>query len=492
MVSFDAIPSDIRTPGQFIEISNSRAISGGLDHRALIVAQILAAGTVGEAVPTLVPSPDLAETYLGAGSHAAEMARAFIAANPSTPLWVIGLNDAGGATANTRTLTVTGPASADGSIYLYIGGRRVTLAVTSGDAQNDIATALNAAIQAHKDYARMPFTSGVGTNVVTLTARNAGTVTAGVDVRLNYLQGESLPAGVGLVIAVGTAGATDPDITDALDVIGDVQYHTLASSLADETSVDAIVAHLLEKWGPMEQKAGQAFVGADGDLSALQTMGALYNSQFLTIWETGGLAAGSPTPAYVAAAAVAGVDAFQTTVDSIRPRQTLPVPGVLPPAQGDRFSREERDTLLNSGIATHTVDSGGNVLIERLITTYQTSPAGVPDASYLDVERMRALDYIRTDLRTYIAGKYPRHKLANDGTLYAPGQAVVTPSTIKAEIAARSRLWEENVLIENREQFLADLLVQRNADDPDRLDYQLVPDLANGFRIGAGQIQFLP
>lgn len=491
MVSFDAIPSDIRTPGQFIEVSNARAI-GGAEHRALIIAQILAAGSVDQATPTLVPSGDLAETYFGAGSQAAEMARAFKAANPSTELWAIGLDDAGGSAAHTRTLTVTGPATADGTVYLYIGGRRITLAVASGDAQNAIAAALNAAYQAHKDYARMPFTSAVDTNVVTLTARNKGTVAAGIDVRLNYQQGESLPAGVGIAIAAGVAGSGDPDITDALDVIGDVQYHTIISSLADETNVDALVAHLNAKWGPMEQKEGHAFVGASDDLSGLQTIGALYNSQFLTVCGFGGLSAGSPTPVYVAAAVAGAVDAFQTPIDPLRPRQTLPLPGVLPPAQGDRFSREERETLLRSGIATFTVDAGGNVLIERLITTYQESPAGVPDTSYLDVETLRTLAFLRWDVRTYIQGKYPRHKLADDGTLFDPGQAVVTPSTIKAELIARSDLWERRALIENRDQFIEDLLVQRNQSDPNRLDFRICPDLANGFRVGAGQIQFLP
>lgn len=492
MVSFESIPAGIRTPGQFVEISNARASSGGAQHVALLIGQILAAGTVSESVPTLVPSKELGETYFGAGSHLAEMCRAFKEANPSTELWAIGLNDADGATVHTRLLTVIGTASAAGTICLYIGGRRVALTVASGDGQEDIASALDAAIKAHKDYARMPFTSSVDTNVVTLTAKNKGSVANGIDVRVNYLQGESLPAGVSVVIASGVLGAGDPDITDALDVIGDVQYHTIASSLADQTNVTALTDFLLGKWGPLEQQAGQAFIAASGNLSALQSQGALYNTQFLTIWETGGLTAGSPTPTYVAAAAVAAIDAFHTVLDPIRPRQTLRVPGVMPPAQGDRFSREERDTLLNSGIATHIVDAGGNVLIERLITTYRTSPAGVPDTSYLDVETMRGLDYLRTDWRNYIQGKYPRHKLANDGTLYAPGQAVVTPATIRAEAIARSSLWEQMALIENREQFIESLVVQRNATDPNRLDYVLVPDLANGFRVGAGQIQFLP
>lgn len=491
MVSFNEIPSDVRTPGQFLEINNARAPSSPAQHVALVIGQRLAAGTVAEAVPTLVPNASAGETYFGIGSHIAEMLRVFKAVNPYTEVWAIAVDDDGGSTARQVTLSVTGPATAGGTIYLYIGGRRVTVSVASGDAATVIATAINTAIQGHTDYARMPFSSEVATNVVTLTARNAGTVANQVDVRLNYLQGESLPAGVGVAIAQSVAGAVDPSVTTATDVIGDVQYHTIATSLNDTTNVAALVTFLESRWDAMVEKDGQAFVGTQGNLSTLQTYGGNFNSFVLTAFETGGLAANSPTPPYLAAANVAAVDAHQTNLDPARPRQTLELSQVLPPAAGDQFSREERDTLLRNGIATHRVVQG-KVQIERLITTYQTSPAGAPDTSYMDITRPRTLAYLRYDLRTYLQNKYPRHKLADDGTLFDPGQAVVTPNTIKSEILSRARVWERAALIENLEQFKTDLIVERDATDKERINYVLAPDLVNGFRVGAGQIQFIP
>jgi len=41
-----------------------------------------------------------------------------------------------------------------------------------------------------------------------------------------------------------------------------------------------------------------------------------------------------------------------------------------------------------------------------------------------------------------IALRYPRHKLADDGTNFARGQAVATPGLIRAEIVARAIQWE--------------------------------------------------
>jgi phage tail sheath gpL-like len=45
-------------------------------------------------------------------------------------------------------------------------------------------------------------------------------------------------------------------------------------------------------------------------------------------------------------------------------------------------------------------------------------------------------------------------------------------------------------LVENIEQFKTDLIVERNVQDPNRLDFLLPPDLVNQFIVGAAQIQF--
>jgi len=97
---------------------------------------------------------------------------------------------------------------------------------------------------------------------------------------------------------------------------------------------------------------------------------------------------------------------------------------------------------------------------------------------------------IRHDWRDYIRRKYPRHKLANDGTRFAPGQSVATPNLIKAEAVAKFREWEELGLVENFEQFKADLIVERSPTDPNRLDVLMPPDVINGLRVLATKIQF--
>ena len=49
------------------------------------------------------------------------------------------------------------------------------------------------------------------------------------------------------------------------------------------------------------------------------------------------------------------------------------LPGLLPPAPADRFTRQERDLLLRDGISTFTVDQGGNVLPNATVRAFRTS-----------------------------------------------------------------------------------------------------------------------
>ena len=175
--------------------------------------------------------------------------------------------------------------------------------------------------------------------------------------------------------------------------------------------------------------------------------------------------------------------------DPARPLQTLELVGITPSPIGKRFTLTEKQTLLTSGIATSYV-AGGYVRIERCITTYQTNSLGDADTSYLDSNTLHSLAYIIRRLKSVVTSKYPRCKLADDGTHYGPGQAIVTPSVIKSEIIAMYSRLETEGIVENAEAFAENLIVERNASDPNRVDVLLPPDLVNQLRIFATLVQF--
>lgn len=163
---------------------------------------------------------------------------------------------------------------------------------------------------------------------------------------------------------------------------------------------------------------------------------------------------------------------------------------MVAPKEADRFTRAQRELLLVDGIATFTVDNGGTCRVERTVTTYQTNALGIEDVAYLDLETVTTLAYLRATLRDRIATKFPRHKLADDGTNYGIGQAIVTPSVIRMELIALAREWEEAGLVEQLDQFIGDLIVERDDSDPNRVNALVPPDMVNQFRQFAAAIQF--
>src|SRR3546814_19516504 len=74
------------------------------------------------------------------------MIKALRLANDTTETWALPLADLPAGTAATGTLTVTGAATAAGTLVLSHGGQRITVGVTSGDTDAAVATAIVAAI----------------------------------------------------------------------------------------------------------------------------------------------------------------------------------------------------------------------------------------------------------------------------------------------------------------------------------------------------------
>ena len=484
-ISFNSIPNSIRVPGNYVEFDNSRALRGLNDWpaRVLIMGQRLTAGTIAQSVLTRVTDPTQARTYFGRGSNLAHMFEAWFA-NPSlVEVWGIALDDTG--VAATGTITVTGPSTATGAIALMIGGRRVEVTIFSGTAATAIATAIRDTINAALD---LPVTATVAAAVVTLTARGRGEIGNSIDVRHSFLPTDSLPAGTGLTIGTMQSGSGNPNVTTALDVVSDTWFTDFVTPWVDSSNMFALENRLATNFGPLAQRDGHAWAAVSGGShSGLITYGAARNSPNSSIIAV----RNSPTPPWEWSAQLAAVCIPALAIDPARPVQTLQLPTVVPPRVNDRFTFVERDALLRDGLSSFRVNDAGQVFVERVVTTYQTAPSGAEDVSYLDIETVKTLSYIRYDLRTMIALRFPRHKLANDGTAFARGQNVVTPGTLKAEIVARFKQWEAAGLVEGVDQFKQDIIVVRNASDPNRLDALLPPDLVNQFRVLAAQIEFL-
>ncbi len=510
MISFNNVPTSIRTPGVYTEVDPSRALKGLVQnpHRALIIGQRdWTVSTIEPETLIAITNDSLADGYFGVGSQLALMCNKFKKNNPNTELQAMALSE--GTTYKTASCSIQlsealndAAASVAGTWYLMINGEKCYVYISIGDLANQIASDLEAIINSNDNLPCRASASGwaaASGGHLMLEAKWSGITGSHIDIRDNYYQGQVVPScfstnstpiqsnQTSALNFHGGAGAIDLD--DAWAVIANDQFHYVIQPANDATNLTSIEGELEDRFLPLNDLQGHGFTGARNTHTLLANLGNGRNSPHNTIIG----AAGFPQLPEEWASALGAVAAWNLNIDPARPLHFLKLKGLLPPKIEDRFSRAERDLHLYDGIATHIVDTGGNVLIERCITTYQKTALNTLDPTFLDVQTVATLGEIRYQYKAKMERIFliPRFKLADDTFPVTPGSKVATPSIVKMEIISLFTLLRDRGIIENLDQFIDELIVERDITDRNRINCLLPADLINQFRILASVLQFI-
>lgn len=498
MVTFNNIPTTIRLPGQYTEVDNSRALKGTAanPHKVLILGQKTSDGTAAVGELKQISGELVGNGFFGPKSILGRMCRKFKQANPYTQVFAIALDSSGGvkASANIRLSQALSHYSVVSTsnelLHFAVNGDNVIVTLENGWSVADVNSAIVDAVNA-LPYCPVVASAISASSLVKLTAVNSGTLGNTIDIRFNARTGEEYPTcfADSVILSAFTGGTGDPDVDAAWAVISNEQYHYIVSPYSDSTNLDMLDTELAKRFGPMCDQQGHALTAFKGTYASSAAQGKLGNSPFISIL---GYYNGQQSQEEWAAA-FGAVCAYYLNDDPARPLQTLKLPGLIAPAIIDRYSRSERELLLFDGVSTWDVDANGNVVLERVITTYRTDAIGNVDPSYLNIETMATLSEIRYQykLRMYNRFLSQRFKLADDTFPVQPGMKVATPKTIRQEIVALFSELQDKGLIENLEEFSKNLVVERDANDRDRVNVLLPPDLINQFRILATQLQFI-
>jgi phage tail sheath gpL-like len=496
MISFNNISENIRTPGHYAEVDNSRALQNLLPnpHKVLILGQKHSDGTGVFDTVYNISRDGLADGYFGPGSVLARMCETFKLNNKNTELHAMAVGSGIGGVAASGTLNFsdalrgTAEISVPGTYYFMAAGTQLTIDIPMSASGQAIASLLASAINANS---KLPVHAVVATGSVRISAVQSGTLGNYIAIQQNFYAGQSNPLGFSrAVVITGMAGGTtDPDIGDAWAVIDGDQYQYICQPYIDDVNLTEIEDELSDRFGPMVDMQGHGFTAVRGTLASCTTLGNARNSPHNTIIG----AYQSPTCPEEWAAALTGVASKYLNEDPARPLQYLELKGVIAPPVTDRFTQSERNTILYDGIATWITDNVGKVMIERCITTYQTNAYGLLDPSYLDIETLATLNEIRYQYKARMASRFliPRFKLVDDTFPVQPGTFVAAPKTVKQEIISLFGLLQDNGLIENLEEFILNLVVERDSSDQNRVNVLLPPDLVNQFRVLATIIQFI-
>jgi len=486
-VSFDQIPANVRTPGFYIEINNELAGATTQNFQAVMFGQRLAAGTKTQGSLDRVNNPNQARQFYGQGSMLAAQAMAYLAANPTVELWCISLDENVAGAAATGSISTTGTATAAGTINHMIGGINVQVGVAKDQTGTATAAALAAAITANNDLPITATVNAVTDTQVDLVAKWKGETGNDIPLVANYYDDQATPAGLTVADVPMSGGTANPSIAPAIASLGDEHFNWFSSAFNDSANLALLATELARRFGAMVQKGGRAFTGFRGTHAQTATFGNAQNTQHITIMGSNVV----PQPPYVWAAVDMAKAASSLAIDPARPLQTLELTGLLPPKREVVWDQPERNQLLHDGISTYKVTRDGKVQIDRQITTYQENAAGLPDASYLDVNTPETLDRIRFRQRARAAQQYPRHKLAGDAMPLIPGQALVRPKDIRAMLLDEYRTMMELGWVEDFEHYAATLIVEIDINDANRANINDQPNLVNQFRIYAQKTQFI-
>ncbi|MCK5600435.1 phage tail sheath subtilisin-like domain-containing protein [Candidatus Pacearchaeota archaeon] len=498
MISFNNIPDTVRTPGVFAEVDNSRALTGLVPnpHKVLMIGEKTSVGNAALNTIYSITRASLADGYFGHGSLLTRMCEKFKKGNEFTELHAIAISSgtvqASARIAFSLALSHAGGAASAGNqtLNLLINGRQVYRNITSGWSAIDIASDAMTYISEQVNF---PCTASVvaASGVLVLSALTSGAWGNYLDARVNYYDGQSNPTffADSVLISNFEGGVGGGDLDDVWAVINNEQYQYVIQPYVDATSLTSIEGELADRFKPLEDKQGHGFTVARGALASATTIGNSRNAPHNTILDM----YNAPQDPAEWAAALGAQASFNLNDDPARPLHYLELVDILPPPKEDEFTTAERQILLYDGIATFIVSSDGKVLIERCITTYQTNAAGVPDPSYLDIQTLATINEIRYQYKARMTTRFivPRFKLADDTFPVQGGEKIAQPKTIAQEIIALFTELQTAGLIENIDEFITSLRVERNSADKTRVDVLLPPDLINQFRVLAGLIQFI-
>jgi len=452
-------------------------------------------------VPKPIGTQAEADNQFGIGSEISCMVQAFLANNFAQEMWCLPVPAVGtAAAANVKILT---PATEAGTIHLYIAGHHIdNVNVGTTDSTKNIAATLASGIN---EDPTLPVVATVlaspNDDTITITCKTPGINGNDITLQLNYygkVGGQELPQGVTMTVPAqlgqGTGavvGAGIPDYDQAISALGEHEFEYIALPHTDSNTLFDWEQEFsfgdTGRWGWMRQLYGHLFCCKRDTYSNLIIYGETRNMGVTSIL---GLEPEAASPSYEWAAAYTAKAARALTNDPARPLQTLSLNRMLPAPSERRFNLPELNSLAGVGIATQKTGTDNIPRIMRETTTAQTNVYGQSDDAYELVTTLATLARLIRNQRQAITSKFPRYKLGDDGTRFGVGQKIVTPKVIKAELVAQYRIDEFNGLVENVTAFKDHLLVERDPNNPNRLNVLYPPDLVNQLRVLAVLVQF--
>jgi phage tail sheath gpL-like len=484
-IAMRQIPANLLVPGMYQEIDNSLAGAVGDIKKVLIMGYKTAAAPAPAGAPLQVLTAAKAAEQCGYGSPAAIMAAAFLDANKIEECWILPVAEPQAGTRWQASFTVAAANAAAGSVAIRINGTILYAGVSALATAAQIAAAIVARINAEENLPVEAAVDGDTPALFTVSAVVKGTV--------GNRNTVGITAGTGVTVTAGavTQGTLAADIAGLFGGLGGVRYDYFVSDFEDAPNIKALADELESRYSALRQIGGRAFLALSGEVgsatesgSVIAQAGAVNSPHIVLIprLENPQLPCEWAARFAAAAARVLADDPAANTYDTR-------VAGI---AAATEVDFETRQKLLEAGVATWRLDPVGNVLIERLVTSYTENTDGGRDTSYLDVQVTETVDAVRTYINAEAKKRFRTWKLAATEENFGAGSKVMTPGVWRSFLAdlyqtvfIQGKQWCQDF-----ESYKASILVEVKAGSKTRLEYRHQPVLIGQFLIGAGLNQF--
>jgi phage tail sheath gpL-like len=477
------IPASLMVPGQYQEIDNSLAGAAGDIKKVLLVGYKLASAPTPAGKPIQVLGDIKAAELCGYGSDAAIMAKEFLAINKVEECWILPVAEPNAGVKWSVPFTVTAANAAAGIITITINGKAVSAAVNAGDDAEAVAAAIVAAVNSDMS---LPVEAAADEAVVTVSALVKGTLA-----NYNTVAIDSEAPGVTIAKGAVTNGVGTVDLKPVLQALGSARYNFSASAFDGGANITAIANELESRYSATRQIGGRAYVPLSGGVGSASEDGTMLakaeavNSPHIVLVPRGN----NPELPCVWAARWCAAACRILADDPAANTYDAPVPGLI---AGDEYDFDTRQKILEAGIATYRLDTTGNVLIERLVTSYTENTDGGRDTSYLDVQVTETADALRTYINAEAKKRFKTWKLSSTEENFGSGAKVMTPGVFRSFLAA---LYSDVFITEKQwcQDFAGykdSIIVEVKTGSKTWLEYQHQPNLIGQFYIGAGLLQF--
>lgn len=472
-VLFNFIPgSGLVAPGTFFE-RNSKGTFEGLSW-TLVLGHKSSAGSLADNTPTVCTTVAEAAALAGNGSQLYETFRKIRRAAPASVIYVAHVPVIG--TVPVWTVTVGAVPAAGGGGIIEIAGRRINVNVAAGDSAAIVAASIAAAVNAWQDpltQAFLPVTASATTNVVTLTARHAGTTMNEIEFYIDGSLSGNVFTTAWLTIAQSVVGTGTADVSGALAVLGNLPFHWIVSPFGDATNIAAAKTAFSDstgRWSFLQQLYGHYITVSTGSTAQLTTFGLAQNDDHITTLGR----FPSPTPSWEFLAGLVGRVvpwlSDSTNGNAARNQTGLAAEDVRPPRDPATWPRDysTRNAFLQSNISTWTVDAVGNVVLDKLITMKRLNSSGHVDTTFRDIQTMAQVVHFLTYMRAGLSYRHANKSVADSNPAALP--TISDPKQIRSDCI---QLYGDMVnfgLMENIERFSATLVVERDLSNRRRVN----------------------